>query len=179
MYNFAAAAAQEAEKATGIASLGLDLKTFIFQMIAFGIIVVVLNKYAMPKIFAIIDQRRKEIEDGLKTAEQAKAALASADVQVDKILADAQKQASDILVVTQKEVASMIAEAEEKAAKRAKSIIADAETSMNNQIEAARTALKAETRQLVAQATETILGEKLDASKDAKLIERALAEARP
>lgn len=182
MYNFFAATEHAAEhtteKASGIASLGLDLKTFIFQMIAFGIIVVILNKYALPKIFAVIDKRQKEIEEGLETAEKAKAALTSADAQVDKILADASKQASDILVATQREAASIIAEAEEKASKRAKSIIADAETNMNNQIQAARTALKAETRQLVALATETILAEKLDGAKDASLIEKALDKAK-
>jgi F-type H+-transporting ATPase subunit b len=167
-----------AEEASGIASLGLNLKTFIFQMIAFGIVVVVLNKYALPKIFAAIDKRREEIEEGLKTAEAAKAALTSADAEVEKILDKARTEANDILATTQKEAASIIAEAEEKASRRAKSIIADAETSMHNQIEAARTALKAETRQLVAQATETILLEKLDAAKDGKLIERALEEAK-
>lgn len=182
MYNFFAATEQAtsatAEKASGIGTLGLDFKTFIFQMIAFGIIVFILNKYALPKIFAVIDQRREQIDEGLKNAEAAKAALVSADAEVEKILATARKEATEILSATQKEASALIAEAEEKATRRAKSLVAEAEANLNNQIQAARKALKAETRELVVMATEQILREKIDPTKDAKLVDSALDQAK-
>ena len=42
----------------------------------------------------------------------------------------------------------------------------------------ARAALKKDTLQLVALATEKVVGEKLDVSTDAKLVERAITEGR-
>lgn len=166
------------EKATGIASLGLDLKTFLFQLITFVIIVFLLNKYALSKIFAVVDQRRAALEEGLKSAEAAKQAVADADDKVDEALRKARAESNEILAATNKEAASIIAEAEAKAARRAENIVKDAKADMGHQVQAAREALKDETRKLVAQATEQIIKQKLDASKDASLINGALQQAK-
>ena len=48
---------------------------------------------------------------------------------------------------------------------------------MQTELQAARVALKKETAQLVAHATEYILKEKVDAAKNAQLISAALTDA--
>ncbi|HSX32728.1 MAG TPA: F0F1 ATP synthase subunit B [Candidatus Saccharimonadales bacterium] len=166
-----------AEQASGISSLGLNLKSFIFQMITFAIIVFVLNKYALSKLFAVIDKRRETIEAGLKTAEEAKLALTDADSKVAELLQKAHSESNDILAATHKEAAGIMKEAEDKAVARAEGIVKDAQADITQEVEKAREALKSETRQLVAQATEKIIGEKLDASKDASLLQTALKHA--
>ena len=69
----------------------------------------------------------------------------------------------------------MVAEAEEKAKARAEQIVNDARAQLATDVAKAREALKAETIKLVAVATEQVIGEKLDAGKDAGLIKNALA----
>ena len=171
------AAAPHAEKASGIAALGLNLKTFIFQMVAFLIVVIILNKYALPKIFAAIDERRKQIDEGLKTAEAAKAALSTADAKVAEIMATARKEAADIVATAHKEATAMVEDADAKARKKADHIVAEAKASLDQEIAKARVALKKETNMLVAEATEAIIGQKLTSAADEKLIEQAITEA--
>jgi len=91
------------------------------------------------------------------------------------MLAEARKDADDILARTQQESASMIADAESKAKARAEQIVADAHATLSVEVTKARAALKKDTIELVALATERIIGEKLDASKDADLVKKALA----
>ena len=70
----------------------------------------------------------------------------------------------------------MISDAEDKARVRAEQIVADARTQLDAEVRKARDMLKAETISLVAAATERVVGEKLDPSKDAGLIKSALQE---
>jgi F-type H+-transporting ATPase subunit b len=166
-----------AEQASGISSLGLNLKTFLFQMITFGIIVFILNKYALSKLFAVIDKRREDLEAGLKSAEEAKQALIDTDKKVEEVLQKARTESGEILAATNKEAATIIKDAETKAVQRAENIVKDAKADITQQVQVARDALKSETRQLVAQATEKIIGEKLDSARDAGLVQSALKTA--
>jgi F-type H+-transporting ATPase subunit b len=70
----------------------------------------------------------------------------------------------------------MVGDAEDKAKQRAEQIVADARTQLDTEVRKAREALKAETVQLIAAATEKVIGEKLDVKKDAGLIKNALGE---
>ena len=73
------------------------------------------------------------------------------------------------------EAAGIVESAEEKAVRRAEQIVADAHDKLQNDVAAAREALRHETIELVAAATEKVIGEKLDTKKDAQLIDQALA----
>lgn len=165
------------ESASGISSLGLNLQAFIFQLITFVIIMWLLNKFALRKIFATLDQRRKEVEDSLQNAELAKKALAEADVKADVILQDARVKADAIGADASKDAAETIKEAEVKAAQKAERIVAESQEQIKQDMAKARKLLKAEAAELVASAAGTVLNEKLDSSKDADLISRSLNEA--
>jgi F-type H+-transporting ATPase subunit b len=90
-------------------------------------------------------------------------ALHKARLDADKIIADAQEAAklagADIEAKTQKKIQAMLAEADER-------IVQDTKR--------ARKALEGELANLVAEATEAIIDEKVDAKKDAVLIDKAL-----
>ncbi len=70
----------------------------------------------------------------------------------------------------------MVADAESKAKARAEQIVADARQQLDIDIAKAREALKKDAVELVAAATERIIGEKLDDKKDAALVNKALAQ---
>jgi F-type H+-transporting ATPase subunit b len=78
---------------------------------------------------------------------------------------------------SQKEATSIVEEAEDKATKRAEHIVTEAKAQLDNDIRTARETLKQETTALVAYATEKVVKQKVDAKKDASLIESALKEA--
>jgi len=170
-------AAAEAEHSTGLMqALGIDVKLLIEQAIAFLILVAVLGKFVYPALIKAVDGRRESIEAGLKEAKESAEAAEKAQEQVGDLLAQARKDADDILARTQQEAASLVADAESKAKVRAEQIVTDARAQLAIDVSKARDALKKDTVELVALATERVIGDKLDDKKDADLVKKALAE---
>lgn len=175
IFNIVASAAAEEGGSEGIlGALGIDWKLLVEQGIAFLILVAVLAKFVYPVLIKSIDSRREAIEAGLKEAKESQAALEKAEAKVGQILAEARAEADSMLQRSQQEAAQIVAEAEEKAKSRADQIVTDARAQLATDVAKAREALKAETVKLVAVATEQVIGEKLDAGKDAGLIKNAL-----
>jgi|SRR5882672_3590139 len=159
-----------------IQALGLNAQLFIEQGVAFLLLVFVLGKFVYPALIKAVDDRRAAIEAGLQEAKESQEALEKAEAKVGELLEEARKEADDILARTHQEAASVVAEAESKAKTRAEQIVADARQQLNIDVTKAREALKKDTVELVALATERIIGEKLDERKDADLVKKALAE---
>jgi len=166
--------AAETPQTGGLSALGLNWQSFLFQLITFVIVLIILRKFVFGKLVATLDSRQKAVEDSIKNAEAAENKLKDAEKTIAGMIADARKDADDIIATGHKESAQMVEAAEAKAAAHAEHIVKEAKSQMNVEIAKARESLKKETAQLVAMATERIIGEKLDPAKDAKLIEAAL-----
>lgn len=159
-------------------ALGLNVTLLVEQTIAFLILVWILSKWVYPVMIKAIDTRREQIEAGLEEAKQSQAVLEQAESKVEDLLAQARKDADDILARSHQESGAMIADAEAKAKARAEQIVVDARTQLDADVRKAREALKSDTLKLVVAATEQVLGDKLDESKDAGLIKKALEKER-
>lgn len=175
-----AAAEAGAGEAGLFQALGLDIKQLVINTVAFLILVAILGRFVYPALIKAIDNRRETIEQSLAEAKEASQAADDAEKRVESLLADARKEADEIVARSHSEAQAMIAEAETKAKQRAEQLVTDARSQLEADVVKARAALKQDTMKLVAVATEKIIGDKLDASKDAKLVERAITEeARP
>jgi len=170
--------AQEAASAGGLGALGLNVQSFLFQLITFVLVLVLLRKFVYGKLIDTLEARRQAVVDSLQAAEQSAKDLASTEEKVAALLDEARSEARGIVETAHKESTVMIEDAETKAGKKAEHIIASAETRMEQEIASARKALRSETAQLVALATEKVLGVKVDAKADATLIETAIKEAK-
>jgi F-type H+-transporting ATPase subunit b len=159
---------------SGLGAFNVNLKDFVIQLITFVLVLLVLRKWVVPKLVATMEQRRQTLEDSLKQAKQTEEALTKAEAKADEILAGARQQADEALAEAKKAAAGHIAEAETKAAERAALIVRDAETRLGEEREKLRHELRQELAVLVADATEKVIDEKLDAKRDMSLIERAL-----
>lgn len=155
-------------------ALGLNWKLLLEQGIAFLILVWILGKFVYPVLTKAIDTRRDQIEAGMKEAQASQEALEQAEQKVADMIAEARKDADDLLARSHQEAGAVIADAEAKAKERAEQIVTDARAQLEADVAKARRALKSETIQLVAAATEHIVHEKIDSKKDAGLIEHAL-----
>jgi F-type H+-transporting ATPase subunit b len=157
-------------------ALGLNAQLFIEQGLAFALLVFLLGKFVYPALIKAIDDRRNAIEAGLAEAKESQEALEKAEAKVAEMLEAARKEADEILARTHQEATSVVADAESKAKTRAEQIVADARQQLSMDVARAREVLKKDTVELVALATERIIGEKLDEHKDAELVKKALAE---
>lgn len=163
-------------KSSGISSLGINLKSFIFQLITFLIVLLILRRYVFPKLVATLEARRKTLEQSLVQAKQTQEALNKAEDKAEGIMAEARTHADEALAQAQKSAKDVIINAEAAAAKRAVLIIKDAEAQLASERAKLAEELKAELADLVADATETIIRQKLDEKHDRQLIEQALKE---
>ena len=177
LIQFAEAAKAAEHSEGGIAALGLNWQAFLFQLITFVIVLLVLRKFVFGKLAATIEGRREAVENSLNHAAATEEKLKKSETQIAKMLAEARTEAEALVAAGHKEAAQMVEEAERKAASRAEHIVTEAKAQMDVEVAKAREALKTEAATLVALATERIIREKLDPTKDAALIKAALAEA--
>lgn len=165
-----------AEEASGglLGALGIDGRLFVTQLIAFLVLLAILRKWVYPPIIRSIDKRQESLDATVKEAAEARKALEKAESKADDILVAARKEADALIARSSEASANAILAAETKAKERAEQIVADARVTLDGDLRKAQALLKKEAVSLVAAATERVIGEKVDAAKDAKLIENAL-----
>lgn len=172
------AAAQTGEKTDFFGSLGIDWTLLVLQLVAFLVLVWLLGKFVYPVFLKIIDERQAKLEAGTKAAAAAEKKAAAAEADVEKLMKKARQDAQDI-VATAKDEAAQTREAAEKTAKtRAERIVADAQERLEKDVIAAKKALRRETIDLVADATEKVVGKTVSPTVDKKLIQQAVEEAK-
>lgn len=168
-----------AAESSGItAALGIDWQMLVFQIIGFVILVWLMSKYVYPPLINTIDKRQADIEAGNKAAEEAEKKASEAKAEVAKMMKKARQEASDIVETAKEEATNSIETAERKSKERADRIVADAHAQIGKDVEAAKRALHNETLELVALATEKVVGKSVDATVDDKVITAALKEAK-
>ncbi len=171
-------ASSAAESKDIFTSLGIDWTLLAVQMVAFLILVALLGKYVYPVFTKVIDERQEQIEASTKAAEAAQEHAETAQVEVEKLLATARKEAKEIVATAKLEASSSLEAAEKKATSRAQKIVDTAHEQIQKDILAAKKALHNETLELVAVATEKIIGQKMDAKTDKALIETSVKDAK-
>ena len=172
---FASAAAEQSTDLLG--SLGIDVQLLVLQTIAFLLLLVILSKWVFPVLSRMLDKREAQIAESLNAAANAEKHAAETEAKLSDMLKDARKQADEMLASAKNEAANMVAEADKKSRDRAEQIIEEAETEIQKNVETARTSLRQETLELVATATEKIIGKTVTAPVDKKLVEAAVKEA--
>lgn len=162
----------------GIATLGVDWKALILQILTFVIVFVLLKKFALDKIVKTLDERRETIDKGVTLGREMEAERAKLDEKVKDKLREARKEADQILANAHQEAGEMLKEAEATASRKAEQIVNEAHARIDDEVKKARKGLEQDMLELVAEATEVIIDEKLDPKKDQSLIDKALSEVR-
>jgi ATP synthase F0 subunit b len=172
------ASTEAAGKADVFATLGIDWTMLVFQVIAFGILVLVLGKWVYPIFIRTIDKRQEMIEESTRAAIDAEKNAAKSRQEIDALLHEARSEAREIVATAKEEATIMVSDAEAKSKKQADHIVANAHESLAKEILAAKKELHNETIELVALATGKVVGSVMNAGVDKKIIENALKESK-
>lgn len=159
------------------ASLGIDWRLLVSQLIAFGILVFILSKWVFPIFFRIIDKRQDDIEASNRAAVEASKHAEKAQTEVANLLKEARSEAKDIIATAKEEATTMVSDAEARGQANADHIVTAAHEELSREVEAAKKALHNETIELVAQATQKVVGKAVDAHVDSDIIAAALKES--
>src|ERR1044071_3328471 len=73
---------------------GVDWPHFIAQVISFGVVAFLLQKFAYKPVITMLEERRKRIEESLANAEKIKAELQRTEAQRQEVLTQANAQAN-------------------------------------------------------------------------------------
>ncbi|HET9722203.1 MAG TPA: F0F1 ATP synthase subunit B [Candidatus Saccharimonadales bacterium] len=165
---------QFGDSSSGIGALGLNLSSFLIQLGTFIIAFLVLRKWAFKPILKVLNERRETIEQGVSLGEKMQKEQAEMEQKVVQALNQARQEADKIIADASDRGRQVIADAEAKAKEKSDNIITGAEERIDQNMKLARSKLEKELAGLVAEATEAIIDEKVDASKDAALINKAL-----
>lgn len=166
--------AAEAAEASPLAALGVDGKSFLFQIITFVLVFLILKKFAFKPITKLLAERRKTIDDGVKMGLRMEKEKAKFDSELTDVLRDARKEADKIIATGHKEAREIVRDAEKNAARKADSMMADAELRIAEESEKAKLKLEKDIVGLISEATEALVGKKVDPKADAEIIDKIL-----
>lgn len=173
-----AAAKTEHETPGFFEALGIDWQLLVLQTIAFLVLLWFLGKFVYPPLTKMLDKREADIEAGVKAAQAAEKKADEAKAEVEKLLKAARGEASDIVATAKEEAAATVEAADSKAKTRAERIVAEAQEQIEKDVLAARKVLRDETLNLVAAATEKVVGKTMSAKLDKDVITEAVKEAK-
>ena len=172
---FGETAAHGAEEAQGIAALGIDPLAILAQAGTFLVLFLIIKKFALEKIVKTLDERRKTIDKGVRLGFEMAEEREKLEQKIEDQLRETREQADRIISDAHKEAGEVVKAAETTAATKVDSMLADAQARIAEDMKKAKAELEKDMRHLVAEATEVIIGEKLDQKKDDALIKRALS----
>ena len=161
---------------SGLGALGISPSAFLIQLIPFVIVVLLLRVYAFKPIGKLLEERRKTIDDGVRMGQKMEKEKIKFDADLAKVLRDARVEADKIISIAHKDAREVVREAEKTAGRKAEAMIADAEVRIEAETERAKLALEDELIGLVSEATEAIVGEKVDVNKDRAIIDKIIKQ---
>ncbi len=170
------AASNAASSTSPLDTLGIDVKQLVGQIVAFVILVWVLNKFIFPVLMKAVDDRQKRIDESNAAAAAAAKQAAETEVRLQKLMKTARGEAADIVMTAKEEAAILLSKSEEKSKVQAERIVAQAHESIAKDVLAAKKELHNETIELVALATEKVVGKTVSESVDKQLIAESLKE---
>lgn len=173
--NFAATASQDGGL---LGTLGIDWTMLGLQVVAFLILLWFLGKFVYPPILKMLDKREEAIQASAKAAEEAQKQAENTGAEVARLLTEARREASEIVSTAKDEAANMLESADEKSKARAERIVAEAREQVDKDVLAARQSLRNELVDLVASATEKVIGQTVDAKVDEKIVKSVIKEAK-
>ena len=156
--------------------MNLNLGTLIGQSIAMIVFVWFCMKYIWPVIMNAIEQRQTEIANGLAAAEKGQSSLATAKVEVDKIIAAARDQARGIIDQANSRATGIVEQGKADGEAARKSQLEAARAEIEVEINRAREELRGQVARIAVAGAEKVLGREIDANAHRDLLGKLAAE---
>ncbi len=150
----------------------------IFWMfVAFGILFLVLWKWAWPVILKNVDERADLIDKGVEYAQNAKQQLEGAKEEANKYLADARRQQADMLREADKMKNQIIEEARAAASVEAQKVMDSAKEAIKQQQKEAEKQFRDQVSEFALDIAQKVVKQELaDQSAQEKLVGKLLDE---
>jgi F-type H+-transporting ATPase subunit b len=152
-------------------TFGVDWQHLTAQIISFSIVCALLYKFAYKRVLAMLEERRKQIADGIANAEQIAAELAQTEAQRREVLTQAGAQATKLIQEARAAAARVQEQETQKAMAVAERIIVEARQAAAQDRLRMLAELKRDVGRLVVQTTATVTGRILTPEDQRRLAE--------
>lgn len=150
--------------------------TLIGQSIAMLVFVWFCMKFIWPPIMQAIEERQKEIADGLAAAERGQQSLDKAQAEAGDVVAEARKQATSILDQAHARANEIVAEGKTDGVKERERQLAAARSEVEQETNRAREELRAQVAAIAVASAEKILRREIDPKAHEDILSRLAAE---
>jgi F-type H+-transporting ATPase subunit b len=150
--------------------------TLIGQTIAMIVFVWFCMKYIWPHILKAIEERQRQIEEGLAAADKGKASLAKAAAEAEEIVLDARKQATSILDQAHARANEIVAEGKSDGVKERDRQLAAAKAEIEQEANRAREELRGQVSAIAVASAEKILMREIDSKAHADILGKLAQE---
>jgi F-type H+-transporting ATPase subunit b len=146
---------------------------FLSQVISFAIVAFLLRRFAYKPILAVLEDRRRRIEEGLINADKIKKELAEAEKRYQEIVAKANAAAQKMIDEARESSTHLAERKQQEAIAAAEQIIAKARESAALEHERTMESMKRELGRLVVETTAKVTGKVLTSEDQKRLQEEA------
>ena len=150
--------------------------TLIGQVIAMAVFVWFCMKYVWPFIMGAIEQRQTEITNGLASAEKARADLASAKTEAEKLIIAAREQARGIVDQANTRASGIVEQAKADGDAERKRQLESARAEIGAETNRAREELRSQVARIAVAGAEKVLGREIDAKAHSDILSRLASE---
>jgi F-type H+-transporting ATPase subunit b len=148
----------------------------IWTLVAFGILLWLLNKLAFPRIAENLDKRQRAIEESIEAAETTKKEADELLSEYRQRLTDARHQAEEIVARARKAGEVHERESLEEAKKQREELMAQTRRDIESETRRAIQEIRNEVADLTVLATEKVTRKSLTENDQQRLVEEALSE---
>jgi F-type H+-transporting ATPase subunit b len=154
-------------------TFGWNWKLFLSQVISFCIVAFLLRRFAYKPILAVLEDRRRKIEEGQLNAEKIRRELAEAEKRYQEIVAKANADAQRMIDEARESSAHVAERKQQEAIAAAEQILAKAKEAAALEHERQMQTLKRELGRLVVDTTAKVTGKVLTPEDQKRLQEEA------
>jgi F-type H+-transporting ATPase subunit b len=154
-------------------TFGWNWKLFLSQVISFCIVAFLLRRFAYKPILAVLEDRRRKIEEGQLNAEKIRKELAEAEKRYQEIVAKANADAHRMINEARESSSHLAERKQQEAITAAEQILAKAKEAAALEHERQMQMLKRELGRLVVDTTAKVTGKVLTPEDQKRLQEEA------
>jgi len=157
-------------------TFGVDWPHLIAQIISFSIVCFLLQRFAYKPVLKMLEDRRRQIEEGIANAKKIADHLAQAEKRREELLTQTNDQITKLIEEARASAAKVKDEETQKAIAAAEQILAKAREAAQQDYSRMLADLKRELGRLVVQATTNVTGKILTPEDQRRLDEETAAQ---
>jgi len=157
-------------------TFGVDWPHLIAQIISFAIVCVLLQRFAYKPVLKMLEDRRRQIEEGIANTKKIADDLAQAEARRQEMLMQANEQITKLIEEARASAARVKDEETQKAIAAAEQILAKSREAAEQDYARMLADLKRELGRLVVQATSSVTGKVLTAEDQRRIDEETVAQ---